>query len=107
MHAQGPEKDVLQHPARGMGADKDADGVGIEERPPGAMEATAQALSAAAAEEADAMSEGGLSAELEAELAAELADLSDNSPRSARLSEKELAPELDAPNASPTSSQTR
>ncbi|BDA51105.1 probable little elongation complex subunit 2 at C-terminar half [Coccomyxa sp. Obi] len=99
---RGPEKDGLQ-----MGAEEALGGVNIAGEASGAMEGVVQALSAAAAVEADAMSEGGLSAELEAELAAELADLSDNSARSARMSENDRAPALDAPNAVPASSQTR
>ena len=97
---------MLQHLAQGMGAEGTPDGVGISGTSLGAMEDAAQALSAAAAGEVDAMSEGGLSAELEAELATELADLSDNSPRSFR-SEDERAPALNFPNAGPASSQTR
>ncbi|CAL8466211.1 g5747 [Coccomyxa elongata] len=104
---RAPEKDALQHPTQGMGTEEAADGVSIAGKALEAMEGATQALPAAAAEEADAMSEGGMSAELEAELAAELADLSDNSPLSARFSENECAPALDALNAGPASSRTR
>ncbi len=78
--------------------------VSIAGKPLEAIEGATRALPAATAEEADVMSEGGMSAELEAELVAELADLSNNSPRSARLSENEHAPALIA---GPASSQTR